>query len=329
VKRRDAVPAALATAAALLSMPNAAKAQPRAVTVYAAGSLRAALTQIGQDFEATPEGGKVEFVFGASGLLRDRLQGGERADVFASANMEHPRALTEAGKAERVQAFARNALCLLAAPGFELKGKTLPQRLLDDDVKLATSTPQADPAGDYAFEMFERVERSGAAPAGSAQRLKAKALQLTGGPNSPPPPRDRNVYGMLIATGQADAFVTYCTNATVAPAGAAVADDRGAGRGQRRRDLRHGDAAAGVGAGAPLRRVRARRGRSAPPRGARLSAARLIDGRQAKRPPSGGLFRCGQRAYLLYAVSPCEVMSRPSRSASSLTRRPIVRSTIL
>jgi len=216
VKRRDAVPAALATAAALLSMPDAAKAQPRAVTVYAAGSLRAALTQIGQDFEATPEGGKVEFVFGASGLLRDRLQGGERADVFASANMEHPRALTEAGKAERVQAFARNALCLLAAPGFALKGKTLPQRLLDDDVKLATSTPQADPAGDYAFEMFERVERSGAAPAGSAQRLKAKALQLTGGPNSPPPPRDRNVYGMLIATGQADAFVTYCTNATIA-----------------------------------------------------------------------------------------------------------------
>jgi molybdate transport system substrate-binding protein len=216
VKRRRVVPVALVTGAALLTMPHAAKAEPRTLTVYAAGSLRAALTQIGQDFESAPGGGKVEFVFGASGLLRDRLQGGERADVFASANLEHPRALAEAGKAERVQAFARNALCVLAAPGFELKGRTLPQRLLDDDVKLATSTPQADPAGDYAFEMFERVERSGAAPAGSAQRLKAKALQLTGGPNSPPPPRDRNVYGMLVATGQADAFVTYCTNVTIA-----------------------------------------------------------------------------------------------------------------
>jgi molybdate transport system substrate-binding protein len=216
VKRRRAVPVALATAAALLSVPHAARAQPRGLTIYAAGSLRAALTQIGQDFEAAPGGGKVEFVFGASGLLRDRLQGGERADVFASANMEHPRALAEAGKAERVQAFARNALCVLATPGFEMKGKTLPQRLLDDDVRVATSTPKADPAGDYAFEMFERVERSGAGPAGSAQRLKAKALQLTGGPNSPPPPRERNVYGMLVATGQADAFVTYCTNATIA-----------------------------------------------------------------------------------------------------------------
>jgi ABC-type molybdate transport system substrate-binding protein len=31
--------------------------------------------------------------FGASGLLKDRIQAGERADVFASANMEHPQAL--------------------------------------------------------------------------------------------------------------------------------------------------------------------------------------------------------------------------------------------
>jgi hypothetical protein len=36
-----------------------------------------------------------------------------------------------------------------------------------------------------------------------------------------------------------------------------------------------------------------------------------------------------QKSYLLYAVSPCELMSRPSRSSSSVTRRPIVRSTSL
>ena len=33
--------------------------------------------------------------------------------------------------------------------------------------------------------------------------LAAKALQLTGGPTSPPPPADRNVYGVLVASGQA------------------------------------------------------------------------------------------------------------------------------
>jgi molybdate transport system substrate-binding protein len=97
---------------------SAAQAQdPSApLTVYAAGSLRAALTRIGADYEASSGGRNVTFVFGASGLLRDRLLGGERADVFASANMEHPQALAAAGRAQAVQPFTRNALCALVAP---------------------------------------------------------------------------------------------------------------------------------------------------------------------------------------------------------------------
>ena len=99
---------------------------------------------------------------------------------------------------------------------FSLQGRTLVERLLDPAVQVGTSTPKADPSGDYAFAMFERVETSGAAAAGSAATLKAKALQLTGGPDSPPPPADRNVYGAIVAAGQADVFITYCTNATLA-----------------------------------------------------------------------------------------------------------------
>ncbi len=209
MKRRHALQAALVTA-----LPAMVSAQANALTVYAAGSLRGALTQIGQDFEASAGGVKVNFVFGASGLLRDRLQSGEQADVFASANMDHPRALADAGKARPVQAFARNALCALAAPGFELRGKSLAERLLDADVKIGISTPKADPSGDYAFEMFERIENSGVV--GAAERLKRKALQLTGGPSSPPPPADRNLYGALMSSGQADVFITYCTNAAIA-----------------------------------------------------------------------------------------------------------------
>lgn len=207
-------------ACALAGLANVAHAQAVAdgapVTVFAAGSLRAALTRIAADYEAAPGGRKVQLVFGASGLLRDRLAGGERADVFASANMEHPQSLAAAGRAEVVKPFARNALCALATPAFSLQGRTLAQRMLDADVKLGTSTPKADPSGDYAFEMFERIEQTGAAPAGSAAKLKDKALQLTGGPTSPPPPTDRNVYGVLVAEGQADVFVTYCTNAATA-----------------------------------------------------------------------------------------------------------------
>ncbi len=198
----------------LASAATGAAAQASDVlTVHAAGSLRAALTRIAEDYAAAPGGQKVNLVFGASGLLRDRLAGGERSDVFASANMEHPQSLAAAGKAEPVRAFTRNALCAMAAPGFTLNGRSLAQRLLDADVKVGISTPKADPSGDYAFEMFERIENTGAAPAGSAARLKDKALQLTGGPNSPPPPTDRNVYSVLMAEGKADVFITYCTNA--------------------------------------------------------------------------------------------------------------------
>ena len=198
----------------LASAATGAAAQASDVlTVHAAGSLRAALTRIAEDYAAAPGGQKVNLIFGASGLLRDRLAGGERSDVFASANMEHPQSLAAAGKAEPVRAFTRNALCALAAPGFTLNGRTLAQRLLDADVKVGISTPKADPSGDYAFEMFERIESTGAAPTGAAEQLKAKALQLTGGPNSPPPPPDRNVYSVLMAEGKADVFITYCTNA--------------------------------------------------------------------------------------------------------------------
>jgi molybdate transport system substrate-binding protein len=188
------------------------------LVVHAAGSLRRALTTIAADFERAAPGRRVRLVFGASGLLLERIRDkGERSDVFASANLEHPQALAGAGRTRAVQAFARNALCALHAPALELDAANVVDRLLDPAVKLGTSTPKADPSGDYAWTMFERIEQQ-PGRAGAFERLSRKALQLTGGPNSPPPPADRNVYGVLVTSGQADVFITYCTNASVAMA---------------------------------------------------------------------------------------------------------------
>jgi ABC-type molybdate transport system substrate-binding protein len=64
--------------------------------------------------------------------------------------------------------------------------------------------------------VFERIEQQGRR--GAFKQLADKSLQLTGGPNSPPPPAGRNVYAELVAQGRADVFITYCTNATVARA---------------------------------------------------------------------------------------------------------------
>ena len=206
----------LTVAAAALIAGCATAPTPREpITVHAAGSLRAAMTDLARAFEAA-QGTPVKLNFGASGLLRDRLAAGEVSQIFASANMEHPQALQKAGVAVRVEPFASNALCALAQPGFTLKGQTLAQRLLDTGLRVGISTPKADPAGDYAFRMFELIESTGAAGPGSTAALKSRALQLTGGPNSPPPPTNRNVYGAIMAAGQADVFITYCTNAAIA-----------------------------------------------------------------------------------------------------------------
>jgi len=176
------------------------------IRLYAAGSLRSALNEIAASYPAA----KVEVVYGASGLLRERIVNGERPDLFASANMEHPHSLVLAGLAGPVKRFARNRLCVLAAPGVAVSTENLLDKLLDPSLRVGTSTPKADPSGDYAWELFDKAERL---RPGAGASLKAKALKLTGGPDSPPPPKGRSVYGALVADGKADIFLTYCTNA--------------------------------------------------------------------------------------------------------------------
>jgi molybdate transport system substrate-binding protein len=109
--------------------------------------------------------------------------------------------------------FARNRLCALARPGLDVTPAALLDRMLDSSVKLGTSTPKADPSGDYAWEVFRKADKLSP---GASAALEKKALQLTGGPSSPPAPQGRSVYGGLLAQGAADIFLTYCTNALAA-----------------------------------------------------------------------------------------------------------------
>lgn len=209
-----ALPRVLLTVVSLAALSivgsQAASAQP--VLLHAAGSLRAALDEAAREFERR-ESAQVTTVYGASGLLRERIAKGEPAQVFASANLEHPAALAKAGKAVAPVEFTRNVLCALTRPEVGLQPGNLLERMLDPQVKLGISTPKADPSGDYAWALFGRAE---AVRGGSQQALEKKAMKLTGGPDSPPPPKDRSVYGDLVSRKQADIFLTYCTNALLA-----------------------------------------------------------------------------------------------------------------
>jgi hypothetical protein len=79
-------------ATALLLLAAAPLGAQEPLRLYAAGSLRLSLTEVATAFTRA-SGVPVEATFGASGLLRERLERGERADVFASADVGHPRRL--------------------------------------------------------------------------------------------------------------------------------------------------------------------------------------------------------------------------------------------
>ncbi|MXR68219.1 molybdate ABC transporter substrate-binding protein [Shewanella sp. JBTF-M18] len=178
----------------------------------AAGSLKAAMTEVIDAYQAKNDS-QVAPQFAPSGLLRARIESGEKVDLFASANMKHPTTLNQASRSGDVVMFARNKLCALAQPEVALTSDTLLSQMLNSKIRLGTSTPKADPAGDYAFKVFERAE---SLSPGAQQQLETKALQLTGGPHSAKPPKGRNPYGWVMENKRADIFLTYCTNAVLA-----------------------------------------------------------------------------------------------------------------
>ncbi|HEY2533660.1 MAG TPA: substrate-binding domain-containing protein [Xanthobacteraceae bacterium] len=81
--------------------------------------------------------------------------------------------------------------------------------LIDAQVKLGTSTPKADPLGDYTWAMFAKADRT---MPRSRATLKAKARRLIGSPGSPPLPVSvKNVYAWHLREGHADVFIEYCS----------------------------------------------------------------------------------------------------------------------
>jgi molybdate transport system substrate-binding protein len=176
--------------------------------ILAAGSLRTAMGEIEAAFSNVTKI-KVEAGFGPSGVLRDRIEKGETADIFASADMGNPLALFRAGKAGPVVLFARNRLCALVRPGLSLTPDNFLATLLDPRIKLGTSTPKADPLGDYTWAMFAKAD---AIRPGSRAVLEAKAQKLIGGPPiTTPPPAGIDVFAWHLREGHADIFIEYCS----------------------------------------------------------------------------------------------------------------------
>jgi molybdate transport system substrate-binding protein len=178
------------------------------VRVFAAGSLRLALDEAIAAY-AERTGVQVVALYGPSGKLRQMIEGGDVPDVFLSASAAHPAALQRSGVLRTSAPFTRNSLCLMAAPGISLDHARLLDVMLDPNLRLGTSTPKTDPAGDYTWEMFRKADRL---RPGAYATLDAKALRLTGKDVAKD---DKSLPYPALFQGErkTDLFVSYCTNA--------------------------------------------------------------------------------------------------------------------
>jgi ABC-type molybdate transport system substrate-binding protein len=179
------------------------------IRVMAAGSLKDAFTTIFADY-TKQYGSSFTPVWGPSGVLRERLQNGEAFDIFASAALPHAQALTEAGVSGPSVLFARNALCIVTDAGTTLDSGNLIETLLKPDTKIGTSTPVSDPAGDYTWEMFHRID---AQRPGAFKTLSEKAQQLFGGATTTTPVNGRPRLLVALDDHQIDLFIYYCSGA--------------------------------------------------------------------------------------------------------------------
>ena len=86
----------------------------------------------------------------------------------------------------------------------------LVETLLNPEIRIGTSTPVSDPAGDYTWEMFHKVD---ALKPGAFDTLSKKAQQLFGGPNTTAPVSGRPRLLVALDDRQIDLFLYYCSGA--------------------------------------------------------------------------------------------------------------------
>ena len=194
----------LLIALASTATPALVRADP--VDVFAAGSLRGVVSDLATAGNAASI--EVRPDFGGSGLLRERIEKGERPDLFLSADLGSPRKLEELGRTVLpVIAFARNRMCVVSRRAAGVTQENLVDRLLAQGVRVKTSAPIADPAGDYAWAIFDRIE---AARPGAGARLKDKA-QANMNATAPSTGPAQTPAAALFAANLIDMSITYCS----------------------------------------------------------------------------------------------------------------------
>lgn len=204
------LPALATTGVARAEAPAPVAASPVAVHevhVVAAGSLTGAFNAMIADYQKAHPG-PIATQWGPSGVLRDKLEQGEPFDIFASAALPHAEALTDKGLSGPSVLFARNALCAIVPASSDVTTATLVETLLKPQTRVGTSTPKADPGGDYTWELFGLIDK---AHPGAYAALSGKAQQLFGGAATTAPVGGRHRLAIALDDGTIDVAIYYCS----------------------------------------------------------------------------------------------------------------------
>lgn len=204
--RISRTPALLLLVLLAIAPAQAQTQTPLHVSLFASGTLRGALAEITKNF-THDTGIVVDQTYGASPQLRKRIEGGETADVFASADTVNPQRLQREGKSGPVTVFAHNHMCLLVKP-FIAGTRQAGDLMLDQSVRLITALPARDSAGDFAEAVFDRIDDR---QLGALPYLDARAKRLFGSPDVPiPAGADPGAY-LLLTANRGDALLDWCT----------------------------------------------------------------------------------------------------------------------
>ena len=131
--------AALAMLAVALAAPAHADDARPPLRLLAAGSLKTAFTALIAHWNSHHPGQPVAMENGPAGWLRQRIEQGERYDVYASAALSHAEALYAQGLSGPAVLFAHNALCALVKADAPISADTLVPTLLQPTTRIATS----------------------------------------------------------------------------------------------------------------------------------------------------------------------------------------------
>jgi molybdate transport system substrate-binding protein len=198
------VTASLIIALGIASLLSGAQAQEKAITVFAAASLKNALDEVDAAF-TKHTGIKVVASYGASSALMKQIENGAPADIFASADLDW---IDYGARKKLIKDDTRvnllgNRLVLIApkdsklgtvviTPGFDL-GK------LAGDGRIVTGDVRAVPVGKYAKAALEKLGAWAAVAPKFAMTENVRAA-LT-----------------LVARGEAALGIVYATDAKVEP----------------------------------------------------------------------------------------------------------------